>query len=79
MVQDVIIPPMLPETPLTKRQLGWLILAAGVMLSIAALGVDLIGAGAFAGLGPAQRQALGAGGLLMLFGASLLPLGHRPA
>lgn len=70
---------MLPDAPLTKRQLGWLCLLAGGLVCLASLGVDLIGAGRFAGLGPAQKQALAGGLALALFGLSLLPLGHRPA
>lgn len=70
---------MPPDPPLTKRQLGALILAVGVLLAGAALGADLVGAGRFHGLGPAQRQALVAAGLLIALGVSLLPLGRRPA
>ena len=70
---------MLHDPPLTKRQLGWLCLGTGMLLAVAALAADLVGAGRFGGLGPAQQQALGGGGALILFGLSLLPLGHRPA
>jgi hypothetical protein len=67
------------DPPLTKRQLGWLCLGTGMVLAVAALAADLVGAGRFGGLGPAQQQALAWGGALILFGLSLLPLGHRPA
>ena len=70
---------MPPDSPLTKRQLGLLCLRAGVLLGLAALLADLVGAGRFGGLGPAQRQALAGAALLVLFGLSLLPLGSRPA
>lgn len=70
---------MPPDPPLTKRQLGWLILGAGLLLAVAAVGADLVGAGRFNGLGPAQRQALAAAVLLIVFGLSLLPLGNRLA
>ena len=70
---------MLPDAPLTKRQLGWLFLLAGAALAAAALSADLIGAGRFGGLGPAQREALAGAALLGLVGASFLPLGNRPA
>jgi hypothetical protein len=70
---------MSTDVPLTKRQLGWLILAAGSALTAVALAADLVGAGRFNGLGPAQQQALGAGCLLLLFSITLLPLGDRPA
>ena len=71
--------PVSANAPLTKRQLGWLILAAGSALSAITLAADLAGAGQFNGLGPAQQQALGLGLLLLLFGVTLLPLGDRPA
>lgn len=67
------------DPPLTKRQLGWLILILGAGLVLVSLGVDLVGAGKFNGLGPAQQQLIGAGVLIALFGLTLLPLGDRPA
>ncbi len=70
---------MLHDRPLSKRQVGWLTLSLGAVLVLAALSADLVGAGRFGGLGPVQRQALAAGGLLVVFGLSLLPLGNRPA
>lgn len=70
---------MFTDPPLTKRQLGWLILSLGTVLVLMSLGVDIVGAGQFNGLGPAQRQLIGAGVLIALFGLSLLPLGDRPA
>ncbi len=70
---------MPPDPPLTKRQLGGLILGGGLLLACVALGADLVGAGRFNGLGPAQRQALAAAGLLIALGLSLVPLGNRPA
>jgi hypothetical protein len=38
-----------------------------------------MGGGQFSGIGPAQRVALLAAGVLVLVGLSLLPLGDRPA
>jgi hypothetical protein len=70
---------MFPDPPLTKRQLGWLIISAGVVLVVVSLGADVVGAGQFAGLGPAQKQVLAGGLALVLFGLTLFPLGHRPA
>jgi hypothetical protein len=67
------------DPPLTKRQLGWLCVVAGALAIAATLAADLVGAGRFGGLGPAQRQALAGGVLVLLFGLSLLPLGPRPA
>ena len=67
------------DPPITKRQLGWLIILAGIVVIFGSLGVDLIGAGQFTGIGPAQKQAIFGGLALTLFGLTLLPLGHRPA
>ena len=63
----------------TKRQLGLLFIVLGVGAIIAMFAVDLIGAGQFQGIGPAQRRALIVAGLAILVGATLLPLGNRPA
>jgi hypothetical protein len=64
---------------MTKRQLGLLIIALGVLAIIGSFVNDLIGAGDFQGIGPTQRLAiLGAVGVILL-GVSLLPLGDRPA
>jgi hypothetical protein len=63
----------------TKRHLGILLLAAGLVVILGALAVDLLGAGEFSGIGPVQRWALAGGALLALLGASLVPLGDRPA
>jgi hypothetical protein len=70
---------MFTDPPLTKRQLGWLILSLGAILVLVSLSVDLVGAGQFNGLGPAQKQLIGVGVLIAIFGLSLLPLGDRPA
>lgn len=63
----------------TKRQLGLLFIVLGVGAAMAMLAVDLLGAGQFQGIGPAQRRALLAAGAAVLLGLSLLPLGNRPA
>lgn len=63
----------------TKRQLGLLFIVLGVGATVAMLAVDLLGAGQFQGIGPAQRRALLAAGAAVLLGLSLLPLGNRPA
>jgi hypothetical protein len=67
------------DPPLTKRQLGLICLLLAIGLALATLAADLVGAGRFGGLGPVQRQALAAAGLLLIFGLSLFPLGNRPA
>jgi hypothetical protein len=64
---------------LTKRQLGLLMIVVGAAGAVGLLAVDLLGAGQFQGIGPAQRLALGGAGLLVLLGLTLLPLGNRPA
>jgi hypothetical protein len=63
----------------TKRQLGVLFIVLGVGAAVAMLALDLLGAGQFQGIGPAQRRALLAAGAAVLLGLSLLPLGTRPA
>lgn len=63
----------------TKRQLGLLFIVMGVGAIFAMFAIDLTGAGQFQGIGPAQRQALVVAGLVILVGATLLPLGDRPA
>lgn len=72
-------PAVFRDPPLTKRQLGWLFVLTGSGLALITLAADLVGAGRFGGLGPAQRQALAGAAVLLLFGLSLLPLGSRPA
>ncbi len=69
---------MLPDPPLTKRQLGWLLILAGGLATLAALGADLVRGHAF-GLGPVRLRVLEAGLLLLGLGFSLIPLGRRPA
>ncbi len=63
----------------TKRQLGLLFIAMGVGAIFAMFAIDLIGAGQFQGIGPAQRRALIISGLVIFVGATLIPLGNRPA
>lgn len=64
---------------LTKRRLGLLFILAGVAGAGALMAIDWLGAGAFQGVGPAQRAGLLVAGFLTLVGLSLLPLGDRPA
>ncbi len=67
------------DRPLTKRQLAYGFIAAGLAAGLAILLVDVLGAGAFQGLGPAQRLALAGAGVAVLVGLTLWPLGDRPA
>jgi hypothetical protein len=68
-----------PDVPLTKRQLGLLLVLGGVGLALVTLAVNLFGLGHFNGLGPAKQLALATAGAIVLFGLSLVPLGDRPA
>jgi hypothetical protein len=63
----------------TKRQLGILFILLGLGAAGAMFIMDLLGAGQFQGIGPAQQRALLAAGLAALVGLTLLPLGDRPA
>ena len=67
------------DPPLTKRQLGLLILLAGIGLAAVTLAANLFGLGHFSGFGPAKQLALVGAGVVVAFGLSLLPLGDRPA
>ena len=64
---------------MTKRQLGMTFMALGGLGIVGLLGIDLIGAGQFSGIGPAQRLGLLAAGAVFLVGLTLLPLGDKPA
>jgi hypothetical protein len=63
----------------TKRQLGILLLAGGLIILIGLLALDTIFTGRDGGIGPAQRLALICAGLTALIGLSLIPLGDTPA
>ena len=70
---------MFSDPPVTKRQLGWLFVAAGLVLGVAAIATHVVRTGHMADFGPVQRQVLGACLLVLLLGLSLLPRGDRPA
>jgi len=63
----------------TKRLLGIFMLVIGIGGFVAILMIDVLDVGREGGIGPAQRIALGAMVVLALVGASLIPLGKRPA
>lgn len=63
----------------TKRQLGIVFIAIGVLGTLGSLAVDIVSAGNFQGIGPMQRLSLLGFGLLLFVGITLLPLGNRPA
>ena len=60
---------------LTKKQLGILCLAIGIIGFAAILGIDILDAGREGGIGPAQRIALGLMILIAIVGLTLIPLG----
>jgi len=64
---------------MTKRQLGLALIALALWASVGILAVDVLDAGQFQGIGPAQQSALAIAGGVLLLGVSLLPLGERPA
>jgi hypothetical protein len=64
---------------MSKRQLGIAFILMGGAAGLGVVAVDMLGAGNFQGIGPAQRLALMGAGLVILVGLSLLPLGDRPA
>lgn len=68
------LPPMI-----TKRQLGLIFISLGLLAILGSFAVDLLGAGQFQGIGPAQQRILLVSGLVVLVGLTLLPLGSRPA
>lgn len=72
--------PMLRENfTFTKRQLGILMLLAGILGTVGILAIDLLHAGNESGIGPAQMFALGIMVLVGIIGLTLIPLGNDPA
>ncbi|MCP5097640.1 MAG: hypothetical protein GY943_18995 [Chloroflexi bacterium] len=64
---------------MTKRQLGYIFIALGTGAIAGMFLLDILGAGQFQGIGPAQKIAMLAAGAGILLGVSLLPLGDKPA
>jgi hypothetical protein len=64
---------------ITKRMLGIALIALGMVIVIGTFAVDLFGVGKWGGIGPSQRLAIAGGVLIALVGATLIPLGDRPA
>lgn len=64
------------EFTITKRLLGIMMILAGLAGLFAVVAVDFIRGGEF---GPTQQLVLGIVMLTLIIGASLLPLGNRPA
>ena len=63
---------------ITKRQLGYLFMAIGVLVIAGAAGANLIG-GRDAGFGPFQAIGIGGGGVIIVMAIPLIRLGNRPA
>ncbi len=63
----------------TKRQLGVIVIALGVLVALGVTIVDFIGAGKWGGFGPLQRIGIGLGSAAIAVGCVLFRLGDRPA
>ncbi len=64
---------------MTKRQLGYTLIALGLLAVLGSFANDMLGGGNFQGIGPTQRLALLGAGAVILLGVSLWPLGDKPA
>ncbi|MBN1286830.1 MAG: hypothetical protein JXB47_15630 [Anaerolineae bacterium] len=65
--------------PFTKRRLGRLMLVVGVATFVGVLSIDLVDVGREGGIGPVQAIVLAGCVLVAVVGATLIPLGDRPA
>jgi hypothetical protein len=63
---------------ITKRHLGFLFLAVGLLGFVGLLALDLL-QGKIGNIGPSQQLALAGCFGLALIGLTLIPLGDRPA
>ena len=63
----------------TKRQLGYFVAAAALLLVVGMVAVDVLGAGKWGGFGPLQRIGIGIGAAGGVVGAILVRIGNRPA
>jgi hypothetical protein len=64
---------------ITKRIVGVALGLLGAIIVASALAVDMLDAGKWDGLGPAQQVAIIVGVSVALVGLSLVPLGDKPA
>lgn len=64
---------------ITKRMVGIALALLGVATVGGTVAVDLVGAGRWGNLGPAQQAAITVGVVVCLVGLSLIPLGNKPA
>ena len=67
------------DKPLTKRQLGLLMVAGGTVGFIAIIGIDVLDVGREGGIGPAQQIALGLMIAVVIAGLTLLPIRNTAA
>ncbi len=67
------------DKPLTKRQLGVLMVTGGALGFLAIIAIDVFDAGREGGIGPAQQIALGLMMAVALLGLTLLPIRNTPA
>ena len=63
---------------ITKRQLGYFFMAAGLLIIAGAIGANFIG-GREAGFGPFQALGMGGGVVIIVMAIPLIKLGDRPA
>ncbi len=63
---------------ITKRQLGYLFIATGVLVIAGAIGANFI-SGRDAGFGPFQAIGIGGGIVIIVMAIPLIRLGNRPA
>jgi hypothetical protein len=63
----------------TKRQLGFFVVAVSVIGIVGIIAVDVLGAGRWGGFGPLQRVGIGLGLVAVAAGLVLIRLGDRPA
>ena len=63
---------------ITKRQLGYMFIAIGLLVIAGAIGANFIG-GRDAGFGPFQALGIGGGVVIILMAIPLIRLGNRPA
>ena len=64
---------------ITKRQLGIVAVALGLLVILGTIVVDFAGAGKWGGFGPLQRIGIGVGFVAIVVGSILVRLGDRPA
>jgi hypothetical protein len=71
---------ILPEKPLTKRQLGILAIVLSILMAAGIFLYDAVGLGSeVGGFGPTQKVALLAVAAGFILGLSLIPLGDQQA